>query len=92
MTPLVKFYAGRGMKISNITRFEQYIGGKVFDSFVETCYVERVAATKENDATKANTIKNVQNSGKFHGPYNMVDFKCFISNVQYHMFNMLKIF
>ena len=65
MTPLVKFYASRGMKISNITRFEQYIGGKVFDSFVETCYVERVAATKENDATKANTIKNVQNSGEF---------------------------
>ena len=64
MTPLVKFYAKRGMKITNITRFEQYIGGKVFDTFVETCYVERVAATKANDATKANTIKNVQNSGK----------------------------
>ena len=69
MTPLVKFYAKRGMKISNITRFEQYIGGEVFDSFVETCYVERVAATKANDATKANTIKNVQNSGKSYASY-----------------------
>ena len=65
MTPLVKFYASRGMKISNITRFEQYIGGKVFDSYVEKCYLERVAATKENDITKANTIKVVQNSGEY---------------------------
>ena len=64
MTPLVKFYASRGMKVSNVTRFEQYIGGEVFESFVETCYIERVAATKENDTTKANTIKNVQNSGE----------------------------
>ena len=81
MTPLVKFYAGRGMKISNVTRFEQYIGGKVFDSFVETCYVERVAATKENDATKANTIKNVQNSGKFM--VHMFHIVCFISYGEY---------
>ena len=66
MTPLVKFYASRGMKVSNITRFEQYIGGEVFESFVQKCYVERVAATKENDMTKANTIKNVQNSGKLY--------------------------
>ena len=68
MTPLVKFYASRGMKVSNITRFEQYIGGEVFESFVQKCYVERVAATKENDMTKANTIKNVQNSGKLYDP------------------------
>ena len=65
MTPLVKFYASRGMKVSNITKFEQYIGGKAFDSFVETCYEERVAATKAGDDTKANTIKNVQNNGKY---------------------------
>ena len=63
MTPLVKFYISRGMKVSNITQFVQYIGGEAFDSFVETCYVERVAATKADDKTKANTIKNVQNNG-----------------------------
>ena len=52
MTPLVKFYVSRGMKVSNITQFVQYIGGEAFDSFVETCYKERVAATKAGDKTK----------------------------------------
>ena len=65
MTPLVKFYVSRGMKVSNITECIQYIGGEAFDSFVETCYRERVAATKAGDDTKANTIKNVQNNGNF---------------------------
>ena len=83
MTPLVKFYASRGMKISNITRFEQYIGGKCFESFVETCYIERVAATKAKDATKANTIKNVQNSGK---SYYIDHIICSILYVPYHIY------
>ena len=63
MTPLVQFYIKRGMKVSNITEFKQYIGGEVFEEFVETCYVERVAAEEAKDKTKANTIKNVQNNG-----------------------------
>ena len=63
LTPLVKFYISRGMKVSNITEFNQYIGGEAFESFVDTCYRERVAATKAGDDTKANTIKNVQNNG-----------------------------
>ena len=66
LTPLVKFYVSRGMTVSNITDCVQYIGGEVFDKFVETCYKERVAATKAKDDTKANTIKNVQNNGKFN--------------------------
>ena len=63
LTPLVKFYVSRGMQISNITECIQYIGGEAFEDFVDTCYKERVAATKAKDGTKANTIKNVQNNG-----------------------------
>ena len=63
LTPLVKFYVSRGMKVSNITECVQYIGGEAFKSFIDTCYRERVAATKDKDETKANTIKNVQNNG-----------------------------
>ena len=66
LTPLVKFYVSRGMKVSNITECVQYIGGEAFEDFVDTCYKERVAATKAKDGTKANTIKNVQNNGNLY--------------------------
>ena len=63
MTDLVKFYHSRGMVISNLKRFIQYVPGKPFEPFVQTCYENRVAATKADDTTRANTIKIVANSG-----------------------------
>ena len=63
MTDLVRFYHSIGMKITNLRRFVQYVPGKPFDNFVQTCYENRVAATKANDTTRANTIKNVANNG-----------------------------
>ena len=63
LTDLVKFYHSRGLKFTNLKRFIQYIPGKPFDHFVQTCYENRVEATKANDKTRANTIKNVANNG-----------------------------
>ena len=63
MTDLVRFYHSIGMKITNLRRFIQYIPGRPFDNFVQTCYENRVEATKARDTTRANTIKNVANNG-----------------------------
>ena len=63
LTDLVKFYHSRGLKITNLKRFIQYVPGKPFEPFVEKCYQSRVEATKANDTTRANTIKNVANNG-----------------------------
>ena len=63
MTPLIQYYHSRGLKISNITKFVQYVPGRPFKSFVEKCYRGRVEAVINGDVTRSNTIKNVANSG-----------------------------
>lgn len=63
MTNLIQFYHNRGLKISNLRRFVQYVPGKPFEPFVETCYRNRVEACKNGDTTRSNTIKNIANSG-----------------------------
>ena len=63
LTDLVKFYHSRGLVISNLKSFLQYIPGKPFDPFVQKCYESRVEAEKARDKTRSNTIKNVANNG-----------------------------
>ena len=63
MTPLIRYYHSRGLIISNIRKFVQYVPGRPFKSFVQSCYENRVEATKAGDKTRSNTIKNVANSG-----------------------------
>ena len=64
MTPLIKFYHELGMKISNITSFTQFIGGKSLLPFADKVYSMRVEATYEKDDAKATTAKLYGNSGK----------------------------
>ena len=63
LTDLVKFYHSRGLVISNLKSFLQYVPGKPFDPFVQKCYESRVEAEKARDKTRSNTIKNVANNG-----------------------------
>ena len=63
LTPLIQFYHKRGLKITRIKSFVQYVAARPFEHFVQTCYENRVEATKANDITRSNTIKNVANNG-----------------------------
>ena len=63
ITDLVKFYVSKGLVISNVKSFIQYVPGKPFDNFVQTCYESRVEAEEANNKTRSNTIKNVANNG-----------------------------
>ena len=62
-TKLVQFYAKRGLKISNISHFLQYIGGCGLKSFAERITKMRKEATYANDETKSLTCKLFGNSG-----------------------------
>ena len=62
-TELVQFYARRGLKISNITHFIQYIGGRGLKVFAEQITKMRKEATYANDETKSLTSKLYGNSG-----------------------------
>ena len=64
MTPLIQFYASIGMKISNLTRFIQYVPGKALLPFTEKVVKLRCEATKENDNAKQLTAKLFGNAGK----------------------------
>lgn len=63
MTSLVKFYMDIGLKICNITRFVQYVGGKSLLPFADKVYNLRCEATRENDDPKQLTAKLFGNSG-----------------------------
>ena len=64
MTPLIQFYASIGMRISNLTRFIQYVPGKALLPFTEKVVKLRCEATKENDNAKQLTAKLFGNAGK----------------------------
>ena len=66
MTSLAKFYMDRGMIISNITKFIQYIPKKTLAPFTEKVYKMRCEAEKnaeEKDMAKSMTAKLFGNSG-----------------------------
>ena len=47
MTPLLKFYMKLGLKISNVTKFIQYVPGAALEPFANKVYRMRCEATKE---------------------------------------------
>lgn len=61
-TPLLKFYASLGMKISNLQWALEYESGKPFRPFVDELVEERIKALKENDETRGDRAKFVLNS------------------------------
>ena len=70
-TPIIQFWVSRGMEISNVTKFYQYIPGKALKPFADKVYTMRCEATYERDESKGNTAKIFGNSGKFMIPYDM---------------------
>ena len=64
-SPVIQFWISRGMKISNITKFYQFIPGKALKPFADKVYKMRCEATYEKDESKGNTAKIFGNSGKF---------------------------
>ena len=66
MTDLAKFYMDLGLKISNVTKFVQYIGAKTLLPFADKVYEMRVSATHEKDEAKSMTAKLFGNSGKLY--------------------------
>ena len=71
-SPVIQFWISRGMKISNITKFYQFIPGKALKPFADKVYKMRCEATYEKDESKGNTAKIFGNSGKFMSSYDMV--------------------
>ena len=65
MSTMVNRWLKLGMKVSNITKFIQYVPGRAFKPFVTKVTEGRIAASYEKDEAKANTYKLFGNSGKF---------------------------
>ena len=63
MTPLAQYYVRKGLKITNITRFVQYIPRKSLLPFVNHVTNMRITAEKNGNTTKGNTAKIFGNSG-----------------------------
>ena len=61
-TPLLKFYASLGMKISNLQWALEYESGTPFKDFVDELVEERIKALKEKDDTRGDRAKFVLNS------------------------------
>ena len=78
MTPLAKFYLDRGLIITNITKFMQYVPNNCISPFVEHVTSMRIDAERNNLPTKGNTAKIFGNSG--YGKVPLVLFACFKIN------------
>ena len=63
MTNLAQFYMAKGLKISNVTKFIQFIPNKSLLPFVEHVTSMRIDAEENNLPTKGNTAKIFGNSG-----------------------------
>ena len=64
MSAMVNRWLKLGMKVTNITRFVQYVPGKALAPFVNKVTQGRIEATYEKDEAKSNTYKLFGNSGK----------------------------
>lgn len=63
ITPLVQYYLTKGMKITNVSRFIQFIPRKSLLPFVEKVTNMRIDAEKNNLPMKGNTAKQFGNNG-----------------------------
>ena len=75
MTPLVQLYIKLGLKITNITRFIQFVPGKALLPFANKVVKLRSEATDDGDDAKQLTAKLFGNAG----------ITCRISHAAYHM-------
>ena len=64
MTPLLRKYMQLGMKVTNVTKFIQFVPGKALDPFATKVFNMRCEATREKDESKACTAKLFGNSGE----------------------------
>ena len=77
ITPLVKFYLERGLKVTNITKFTQYVPAKCFKPFTKKVFDMRCQADRAKDKTKATTAKLFGNSaygktGQVYSYFNLI--------------------
>ena len=63
MTPLAQFYLSKGIILSNVTKFVQYVPAKVLLPFANHVTSLRIDAEKNNLKTKASTAKAFGNLG-----------------------------
>jgi len=63
LTSLAKYYLEKGLIISNVKTFVQYIPEKSLQPFVSHVTKMRIEAEKDNQHTKGNTAKIYGNSG-----------------------------
>ena len=63
MTPLVRLYMKLGLKISNLTKFIQYVPGKGLLPFANKVVQLRTEATDDGDDAKQLTAKLFGNAG-----------------------------
>jgi len=76
MTPLVQLYIKLGLKVSNITKFIQFIPGKGLLPFANKVVQLRSEATKDGDDAKQLTAKLYGNAGNTYVAYNMLHIIC----------------
>ena len=65
MTPLVRLYLELGLKVTNITKFVQYVPGKCLLPFASKVVQLRLEATDDKDDAKQMTAKLFGNAGMF---------------------------
>ena len=65
MTPLLRKYIEMGLRVSNVTKFIQFVPAKALDPFATKVFKMRCEATREKDESKACTAKLFGNSGTF---------------------------
>ena len=63
LTTLARYYMSKGMKLTNVTRFIQFIPKKCLAPFVERVTDMRIEAELSSETTKGDTAKNFGNSG-----------------------------
>ena len=64
MTPLVRFYLNLGLKVTNITKFVQYVPGKCLLPFANKVVQLRSEATDDKNDAKQMTAKLFGNAGQ----------------------------
>ncbi len=63
LTSLAKYYMAKGIVLSNVKRFIQYVPRKCLSPFVEHVTKMRIEAELNGETTKGNTAKIYGNSG-----------------------------
>ena len=63
LSTLAKYYMEKGIRISNVRRFIQFVPRKCLAPFVKYVTEMRIEAERDGETTKGNTAKQYGNSG-----------------------------